>query len=510
MQLPHSWLKTAGWRAKIFMFAGMLTLGTMAVGVVGGFSILYLNNSIQTAVGDAQDKASTAADARLSVLGIDRAQARLVSASTPEEIRREAVAAIRAASALDESLQKLEQTLSGNALVEELIKLNQSVTSARMTVIKAVKVGNTELAAQQTRSIAGVILRIEELSNQIFLEEQARLSERMQEAAVTSRNVIGVLILFVLFGICIAVGVSLVFGRQFTNSIREIQQKIGSSAHRESENANDLALATSATHVEQIARQISESERHMGGSVEEIKAGALNMRNATNESSDRLDGAVQCMQNLARLAAGSTSGIANITERFDVMKSEIRSVIGTTEGLQGSVDRISKIANTISEISAQTNLLALNAAIEAARAGEHGKGFAVVAAEVRSLAHRTGQATQEIHQLARGIDGEVDKTIAMLNQSANGADEYGSQLANVVTNSIEAGKSTENACELMDDVMRQMVAQRDAVSLIEEQLTQLDLAASHNREQADALQGVSKRLNRSAESLSALAIKVKL
>lgn len=510
MNLLHNWLTTIGWRAKISMFAGMLTLGTMTVGVVGGFSILYLNDSIQTAVGDAQDKASAAANARLSVLEIDRAQARLVSGSTPEDIRRDAVAAIRAASALDESLQKLEQALNGNALVKELINLNQSVTSTRMTVIKAVKTGNKKLAGQQTRSIASAILRIEELSNEIFLEEQARLKNRMLESAVTSRNVIALLIIFVAIGVFFAIAVSIIFGRQFANSIREIQQKIGSSARQENANADELALATSAIHVEQIARQIADSERHMGGSVEEIKAGALDMRNATNESSNCLDDAVQCMRNLARLATGSTTDITTITERFDVMKGEIRSVVSTTEGLQNSVSQISKIANTISEISAQTNLLALNAAIEAARAGEHGRGFAVVATEVRSLAHRTGQATQEIHQLARGIDSEVDKTIALLNQSANGADEYGSRLSYVVTNSIEAGKTTESACELMDAVMRQMAAQREAVSQIEQQLAQVDLAASHNREQADALQGVSKTLNRSAESLSELAIKVKL
>ena len=90
--------------------------------------------------------------------------------------------------------------------------------------------------------------------------------------------------------------------------------------------------------------------------------------------------------------------------------SELARVDETMRNLGAAAGRIEQVIKLINSIAGQTSLLALNATIEAARAGEAGRGFAVVAAEVKQLARRTEQATQEIGDQIHGIQDAVQET----------------------------------------------------------------------------------------------------
>ena len=130
--------------------------------------------------------------------------------------------------------------------------------------------------------------------------------------------------------------------------------------------------------------------------------------------------------------ATAQRGAAVVKDTVQVMRDLAQSIQQAADGI-GALDKqsqlIGAIIKTISSIAEQTNLLALNAAIEAARAGEQGRGFAVVADEVRQLASRTSQATEEITGVVQQNQQLAGQAVALMGTGKRQADE-GLTLAN--------------------------------------------------------------------------------
>ena len=119
-------------------------------------------------------------------------------------------------------------------------------------------------------------------------------------------------------------------------------------------------------------------------------------------------------------------GTTVVTEAVNVMRDLSRHMQAAGEGIEALNEQslvIGTIVKTISGIAEQTNLLALNAAIEAARAGEQGRGFAVVADEVRQLASRTSQATEEIVGVVRQNQEMARNAVALMTDGRQQAEQ---------------------------------------------------------------------------------------
>ncbi len=188
------------------------------------------------------------------------------------------------------------------------------------------------------------------------------------------------------------------------------------------------------------------------------------------KSASETQSSVQTVASAAEELSSSIGEITHQVERSSGLITETVTDVGKTNEaiseLSKEVERISTILDIITEISGQTNLLALNATIEAARAGDAGKGFAVVANEVKSLAQKTAEATnqitsqlqkiQSVTKMAIGTVTHIGEKIDQVNDishSINNAMIEQSAATNEISQSAQmAAGSTEEASRRIDEV----------------------------------------------------------
>jgi len=137
------------------------------------------------------------------------------------------------------------------------------------------------------------------------------------------------------------------------------------------------------------------------------------------------------------------------------------------EQLKDHSENIGNVLDVIKSIADQTNLLALNAAIEAARAGEQGRGFAVVADEVRTLAKRTQQSTQEIEGLIEVLQGGANKAVDVMTKSCDRS-RVTVELARNAGNSLN---SIGQAVETILHMNAQIVVATEEQNMVTEEIT---------------------------------------
>lgn len=172
-------------------------------------------------------------------------------------------------------------------------------------------------------------------------------------------------------------------------------------------------------HMHNAGLQISTSSAQIRAASEEQATGAAQQSSGVSEVTTTIEELnttatriAKNAENVARLAGDTLAGMQEISTKVN---DTARKILALGEKSQ-SIGNITKL---IDDIADQTNLLALNAAIEAARAGEVGRGFAVVAQEVRKLAERSSESTEEIRQIINEIQGETNSTIISIEGSTN-------------------------------------------------------------------------------------------
>ena len=190
---------------------------------------------------------------------------------------------------------------------------------------------------------------------------------------------------------------------RFAAKMREIINKVRTMS---------VSIAREAVQVKLGVERSAQDARRQGEMTQTVFESSTRSTAAIGEVSDsarKID--VSTLRNLD-IARESLDEVRNIASKINAVSEKLQRFNHTVDDLSQRSESVKQIASLIREIADQTNLLALNAAIEAARAGEAGRGFAVVADEVRKLAERVNQATQEIVGNINGMLELVGETRA--------------------------------------------------------------------------------------------------
>ncbi|MFD2645432.1 methyl-accepting chemotaxis protein [Pseudomonas japonica] len=183
--------------------------------------------------------------------------------------------------------------------------------------------------------------------------------------------------------------------------------------------AGQLAEAASALNA--VTEQSADSLRRQDEELEQAATAVTEMTTAVEEVARNAVSTSQAANDSNRLAEQSRRQVSETLDGTQAMAGEVQAGSTRLQQLAGEIRDIGKVLEVIRAVSEQTNLLALNAAIEAARAGEAGRGFAVVADEVRTLAYRTQQSTQEIEQMIGSVQHGTEVAVSSMHASAERA-----------------------------------------------------------------------------------------
>lgn len=232
---------------------------------------------------------------------------------------------------------------------------------------------------------------------------------------------------------------------------------------------NDAAVSMSDLSVQSsgAVKGINRSLQAQAGETELVATAITEMTSSVHEVANTASHAATVAADADALSEEGVTHASGAAEGLQVMTAAVNNIADVVAQLASDTKNIDNILSVIQGVAEQTNLLALNAAIEAARAGEHGRGFAVVADEVRTLASRTQESTEEIHTVINKLNKAVETAVTVLDssqQSANDSEE-------LIMNAIESLKGIATEIHNINDLNTQIATAVKEQSNVSEEVS---------------------------------------
>ncbi|WP_020208150.1 methyl-accepting chemotaxis protein [Gilvimarinus chinensis] len=277
------------------------------------------------------------------------------------------------------------------------------------------------------------------------------------------------------------------------HGLREMMATMTSAAQTLNGISDDMVGKAQASST--MAEEQSEATTKIASVAEEFNQQTMQAMSEAEKARSQTHAASQTSES-GRLA------IASAVARFTDIDQTVASTQQSIDELAAKIDSISAVVSVITAVAEQTNLLALNAAIEAARAGEQGRGFAVVADEVRQLASRTTQATEEISSSINAVQyssrdskSQMDTMVKELQQGIEQTKQGGATVESI-------REETKVVEDIVSHIGQAMAEHVEASGLILQYVSQVEELSINAKNTAQGALDSSRQIRHATHRLS--------